>query len=374
MIFNPRKWKLYTMLFIVGLVACLPLFFNKTYIYTALQYTYPGIEDASIFYNDTLTTKPSPPFWKATALQPISHRTQAILEQWETDVFLVAKGQDIRQLYVKDSAYLRRTTNSFSMAKSVVSLGVGIALQQGSIKSVEQPIKAFIPEWSEDARGNITILQLLNMTSGLDWDETYTGLWNTTTEAYYGRDVLALVLKTPLKDKPGDVFEYKGCDTQLLCYILERSTGMRWTEWLSLNLWQPSGMESTALWSLDHEGGNPKAYCCLHATPFDYAKLGYLINHNGKINNVQVVPESYIQTIKKEIPTNTNQYAYQFWLLSQYKGYDILYMRGILGQFVVCIPEKDIVMVRIGNERSKEKINGHYKEMLMYIDEALQLH
>lgn len=343
---------------------------GKTYAFKAIWYNLPGIEDARIFENDTIRSA-SQPIHLNSQLTPISDSTLNTLTYWDTEAYLVLKGDTIVKEYYKSEASASMYVNSFSMAKSVVSLGLSVAITKGYISSVNQKASDFIPEWKEDGRSEITLQHLLMMTSGLEWNEEYAGLFNETTEAYYGTDLYSLVINRKLKDVPGTRFEYKGCDTEILCIIIEKATGVRWSQWVEENIWKPIQAESYALWSSDKKHGLAKAYCCLHATAVDFAKLGRLVNQNGRVGETVVVDSNYISTICKEVSVNENQYAYQFWLLPQYRGYDIVYMRGILGQFIICIPELDLVIVRLGNKRSKEKINGHYKEMYSYIDEAL---
>jgi CubicO group peptidase (beta-lactamase class C family) len=343
---------------------------NKTYVFKALWYNLPGIEDAQIFDNDTLHIVSTPVIFKSHTT-PISTGTLDVLTQWDTEAFLVLKGDTIVKEYYKSEQSASMHINSFSMAKGIVSLGLFAAISKGYIKGFDQKASDYIVEWKEDGRSEITLRHLLMMTSGLEWNEEYAGLFNVTTEAYYGTDLYSLVVKIKLIDKPGSKFQYKGCDTEILCIVIEKATGMKWSKWVEKNIWVPMRAESYALWSTDRKGGLVKGYCCLHAIATDFAKLGRIVTKKGIINNVSIIDSNNINTIYKEVSTNENQYAYQFWLISDYKGYDIIYMRGILGQFIICIPELDMVVVRLGNKRSKEKINGHYKETYTYIDEAL---
>lgn len=343
---------------------------NKSYAFKAIWYNLPNVDDARIFDNDTISSSSQPLVFKQN-VSDISLSTLTLLKQWDTEAYLVIKGDTIVKEYYKTAEGSSIHINSFSMAKSVVSLGLSVAISKGFIQGVDQKVSDFIIEWKQDNRSQITLRHLLMMTSGLEWNEEYAGLFNETTEAYYGTDLYSLVGNRKLIHTPGSIFQYKGCDTEILCIVIEKATGMRWSQWVEKNIWLPIQAESYALWSTDHEDGLAKAYCCLHATANDFAKLGRLVNQKGKIGNAAVVDSSYIKEIFQEVSVNENQYAYQFWLLPNYKGYDIVYMRGILGQFIICIPELDIVVVRLGNKRSKEKINGHYKEMYSYIDEAL---
>src|SRR5690606_33587242 len=116
-------------------------------------------------------------------------------------------------------------SNSFSVAKSIVSILVGIALQEGALQSIDQPVGDYLPEFKEGAKANITIKHLLWMSSGLNWDESYGNPLSVTTEAYYGSDLKKVVRRLEAVEKPGQQFEYKSGDTQVLGFVLEAATG-----------------------------------------------------------------------------------------------------------------------------------------------------
>jgi CubicO group peptidase (beta-lactamase class C family) len=131
------------------------------------------------------------------------------------------------------------------------------------------------------------------MSSGLDWKEAYNSLFSQTTEAYYGSDLEKQVLSLKVIKGPGQYFEYKSCDTEILAILLKRATKMTVSNFLEKELWSQMGA-SKATWSLDHTDGLEKAFCCIYATAKDFARLGNLYLHQGNWKGLQLIDSSYI--------------------------------------------------------------------------------
>jgi CubicO group peptidase (beta-lactamase class C family) len=259
-----------------------------------------------------------------------------------------------------------------------VSVLVGIAIGEGKIKNVDQAVADFIPEYKVGKNAKLTIKHLLTMSSGIDFDEDYVSPFAYPAKAYYGTDIRTLTMKYKMEETPGKVFKYLSGNTELLAFVLEKATGKNISDYASEKLWMPIGASKSAFWSLDHENGVEKAYCCFNSNARDFARIGALYMHHGNWNGKQIVPEEYVKN--SVIPANlvdeekkpNNRYGYSWWMLN-YKGMHIYYARGILGQYVVAIPDKNILMVRLGHKRSKEKMNDHPKDVYTYIDAALDL-
>src|SRR3712207_2077358 len=173
-----------------------------------------------------------------------------------TTAFLVARDNEL--LYEKYfNGYNERSVNtSFSMAKSFASALVGIAIEEGHIKSVEEPITNYLPELLErDERfGSITIRHLLTMTSGIKYEEGGDLPWSEEaddTKTYYAADLRKLALQCQIEGKPGEYFKYNNYNPLLVGLILERATGMPVARYLQKKLWKPVGMEADGSWSLD---------------------------------------------------------------------------------------------------------------------------
>jgi CubicO group peptidase (beta-lactamase class C family) len=264
------------------------------------------------------------------------------------------------------------------MAKTFVSVLVGIAIGEGKIKSVDQAVGDFLPEYKEGENAKLTVKHLLTMSSGIDFDEDYISPFAYPAKAYYGSDIRTLTMKYKLVETPGKVFKYLSGNTELLAFVLEKATGKSISEYASEKLWIPIGASKSAFWSLDHENGVEKAYCCFNSNARDFARIGALYMHHGNCNGKQIVPEEYVKNsilpahlVDEENKPN-DRYGYSWWMLD-YKGMHIYYARGILGQYVVAIPDKNILMVRLGHKRSKEKVKDHPKDLFVYIDAALNL-
>ena len=265
------------------------------------------------------------------------------------------------------------------MAKSYISTLVGIAIKEGKIESVDQKVCDFIPQFCGEKNNNITIKNLLTMSSGLDWNEDYHNPLGQTAEAYFGGDLRGLVVNLQSVETSGKVFKYHSSCTQLLAFIVESATGKTISEYISEKLWKPMGAKHPALWNTDIEGGDEKAFCCLNSNARDFARIGKLYMNYGNWNGNQILDTSYVKEatsvadlIDKEGCKNKN-YGYQFWI-ANYKGLDVYYARGLWGQYVICIPEKDMIVVRLGRKYGEPLEDGHHQDFYQFIDAALEMY
>lgn len=354
---------------------------GKEYFYKALIFNFADIDDYKIFPERKIAKSSSPQPWsisKAYNKQPLSDSLQKNLSELETVALLMIRNDSIVYekywgIYGKNSF-----SNSFSVAKSYISTLVGMALQEGKIKSIDQPVGDFLPEFNEGDKKKITIRHLLMMSSGLSWEEGYASPFSPTTEAYYGTDLSALIYALEPIEEPGKIFRYKSGDTQLLSFVLEKATGQKVSDYAHQKLWEPLGCENDALWSLDKKDGYEKAYCCINSNARDFARLGKLYLDSGRWNGQQLVPEEYVLASIRpsNLPDgdlnmkNTDFYGYQWWTIPEYKGHFIFYARGILGQYIIVIPDQKTIIVRLGKKRGQQ-IGKHYKETFLLIDEVL---
>jgi CubicO group peptidase (beta-lactamase class C family) len=349
------------------------------YFYKALWYNYANIDDYKIFENRTLSASDVPLNWKASPkrFQP-SKRLINHLDTLETTVFQMYHNDTI--IYNKTFPLKKDTiSNSFSMAKSIVAAAIGRALKLKYIPSLDQSLGSIIPEWQQLPIAKITIKHLLTMSSGIKWDESYNLPWSQTTQLYYGDDITAMISYLKLEHPPGTFFQYKSIDTQLLVYILQRLTHQQMSTFVEKELWKPLGATHSALWSLDHKNGIEKGYCCVHAFASDFARLGLLYMYEGNWKGKQLIDTTYIQQcitpngIQDDFQKPCHYYGFQWWLIPNYKGYKIFYMRGILGQYVICIPELKLMAVRLGEKRGvKNKNDLHYPETFLIVDELIE--
>lgn len=291
-------------------------------------------------------------------------------QELETAAFLIIKNDSLWFEKYYNGYDKKSRTNSFSMAKSIVSALMFKAIQDGFLENINQPVADFFPEF--DPR--LSVGDLSSMSSGLNWNENYYNPFASTARAYFGDDIREQVLDLKVIEKPGEEFKYLSGNTQLLGMVIEKATGKSLSEYLSESFWKPLGMNDDALWQVDSEESEmEKAYCCISSNARNFGKFGKLFINYGRWKNVQILDSAYIATASNPRFEETPYYGYGFWL-SDYKGKEIFYMRGILGQYVIMIPEDDLVIVRLGRKLiRKEKADKHYKDFYMYIDETYKM-
>ncbi|MEO7080456.1 MAG: serine hydrolase [Flavobacteriales bacterium] len=246
-----------------------------------------------------------------------------------------------------------RIHTSFSMAKSVISMLIGCAIEDGMITGVDQLVTDFIPELRENGFDKVTVEQLLQMTSGLKFNESYFNPFGDAATFYYGRRLYKSMARMKLKAEPGTHFEYQSGSSQLLGLVVERALRnandpRTITEYLNDKLWSPLGMEYPASWSIDQKkGGIEKTFCCINAPARDFAKLGSLYLHKGNWHGKQLISKEWVEQSTRVDTANGSAwyYQYQWWIPSREGDFQA---QGILGQYVYVDPSRDIVIVRLG--------------------------
>jgi CubicO group peptidase (beta-lactamase class C family) len=236
---------------------------------------------------------------------------------------------------------------SFSIAKSLTSTLIGIAISEGKIKSVNDPITDYLPEIKSPSTDKITIEHLLNQRGGIDYNNIIFNPFGTEAKLYYGTYLKKHIRHYIIKHPPGKKFEYTSFSAELLGILLERAVKMPISEYLQIKIWQPLGMESNAYWSLDSkEHKTEKAFCCLNAVTRDFARFGRLYLNRGKWNGKQIVPEEWVEKCSHPSFPGQNNYSYFWWLGKN----GVYYARGYLDQYIFINPEKNIIMVRLGKQ------------------------
>ncbi len=276
---------------------------------------------------------------------------ESYLEENETVAFMVIQNDTILYENYWDNYSESSIVPSFSMAKSVTSILIGCAIDEGYIKSVDEPITNYIPELIESGFEKVTIEHVLQMTSGVKFDEGYFNPFGDVATFYYGTNLRKAVRKMKLKAEPGQKFEYISGNTQLLGLILERAIkNQTVSSYLEEKIWQPLEMEYEASWSLDRKkNGLEKTFCCINARARDYAKIGRLYLNKGNWNGKQIVSESWVERSTKVDKTNGSAwyYQYQWWLPTQTGDF---MAQGILGQFIYVNPKNNLIIVRLGKK------------------------
>lgn len=376
------KW----LLILLVILNILILVSGKTYLYKGFANTYmkgriSADIDEYVIFDNRIVKAGTTDKWalgKDYNTKKIPSQYLGDMERMKTIAYLTIKDDSIRHEEYWDGYSDTSHTSSFSMAKTFISILVGIAIEEGKIKSLDQPVSDFLPEYKEGNKSKISIRHLVTMSSGINFDESYINPIGFAAEAYYGDDLRKLIFKYDAEKEPGKYFEYLSGNTQLLGFVLSKATGMSVSEYASQKLWKPVEAEHDAFWSLDHKDGDEKAYCCFNSNARDFARIGKLFLDSGRWDTTQVVPENYVLESIQPAPTmdgdeKNNRYGYSWWLMPNYKGHNIFYARGILGQYIIMIPEEKIIIVRLGKMRELTNVNNHPTDLYWYIDAALEM-
>jgi len=292
----------------------------------------------------------------------------------KTVAFLVIKNDSIQYEWYADKYEESSTFTSFSMAKSYVSALIGIAIKEGYIKSVKDPITDYIKDFKNPGIENISIENVLNMRTGIDYKESYFSPFGNVAIGYYGRNLDRHLRKIKIKGEPNQRFDYVSIATQILGVIIEESTGQSLTKYCEEKIWKKLGSEYEATWSLDRKGGREKAFCCLNAKAIDYAKIGRLYLNNGRWGDEQIVPKNWVEaSVKKSTESKDMFYAYQWWHYPTYAGSSIekdvdFYMQGHLGQYVYMSAKKNIILVRLGKSRAGVYWDGFLHDLVNSVE------
>lgn len=359
------------------------------YIWRALRFTYldghrtAHIDDARNFVQAPIANAAQVQPWPvATTLRPASDETQAYLQAQRSAAFLVAqRGQIISEQYFAPYD-AQSKINIFSMAKTLTTMLTGAAVADGIIPSFDAPVSQWLPEYANDAWGKqATLAQFSGMTSGHAWDENYYMPLNETTELYFGGHAAQTVLRKGFEREPGSDYEYSSASSQVLGVALSRAlqkskADMTLSQYLSQRLWQPLGMSGAATWSLDRareDGGMELTYCCVHANARDMARIGQLLLQKGQWQGKALLPADFVRRMTSPGP-KVSYYGYGLWMDPDHKP-AFYYLQGHLGQYVIVVPERELVIVRLGQTRIKSN-NQHphiYDEVYRYLDEGLRI-
>jgi len=296
-----------------------------------------------------------------------THQASEALERTFTNALLILKhGKLVTEIYRNKTD---ATTHfiSFSMAKSITSTLIGLAVADGQIHSIEDPLTKYVPELEGSAYDGVTIRQALMMRSGADYDERYDfdhpGLASAAFEESLVRNRVRFASFAEVLTRaypPGTHFNYSTIETSVLGWVLERATKEHIADYMARKLWKPAGMESYGFWILD---GSPQVGREFNGAGFnavarDYARFGLILLHDGKAQSRQIVPEAWVkdatdprqtEPIAPGVPLG---YRYQWWTLP---GTDAYMALGLQGQFIYVDPATDTVIVKLsyfppGNE------------------------
>jgi CubicO group peptidase (beta-lactamase class C family) len=245
---------------------------------------------------------------------------------------------------------------SYSMAKTVTGMLIGIALSEGAIRSIDQPASDYVPELAGTEYGGTSIRNLLRMASGVAFRETYDGTDDATKLRLmqYSPGGLAaprIVSTFNQREAPaGTRFHYASAETAVLGLVLRRAVNMPLADYLSARIWRPMGAEADASWGVDNSG-QETTQCCLSAVARDWLRLGMLLATNGVRDGREIIPRAWVQEattpsapfMAQGAATRTFGYGYQTWVLPGPRHQFAL--MGLHGQAVLVDPERKLVLV-----------------------------
>lgn len=362
--------KIIKILVVVALVYAMALLFGPKHISNGLKYWFSNVDDYKVFTNNTIPQSTAPIAWQLANnynKKTIDKEYEKYMTDRKTCAFLVIQnGKMVTEKYY-DNYDTKTISASFSMAKTVNAMLIGKLIEEGKIKSIDDDVKKYVPELTQIPAGKLKIKDIITMSGNIDWIESYWNIFSLTAESYYGEDLDKLVGKLKLRKdgQPGTIWEYQSCCTQILGYIIKKASGKTISEYASEILWQPLGMESDALWSTDKENGIEKSFCCINATARDFAKLGYFMLNEGKVDTNQIINKNWINTmmqpathLKTKDGRTCDWYGYQLWIIN-YDNMQVPYFRGVHGQLIYVIKDKNAVIVRLGKKIEKKNIDEH---------------
>lgn len=266
---------------------------------------------------------------------------------------VVLKDDKIRLEKYADSVNKHTVWTSFSMAKSVSSMLLGVALKVGDIESLDDSLQQYIPAFKGHDYGKVTVRQLLTMTSGIAWNEDYEDEDSDVAQMYLnsceGEESHILTYMKPLKfaHKPGEYWNYSTGETDLLGILIQKATGKTLGDYLSEKIWKPWGMQHCAYWIADECSGLNIGGSGLSATLRDYARLGTLMLHDGKRDNGKSLLagewlDNATSLLYKTDEDDNGGYGYLWW-----RNTDGSYMAiGIFGQMIYINPDENLVIAQ----------------------------
>ena len=181
------------------------------------------------------------------------------------------------------------------------------------------------------------------------------------------------MLNLKVVEKPGERFKYLSGNVQLLAMVIQKATKKQLADYLQESFWQPMGAENPALWQVDDEEHRlVKAYCCIGSNARDFARFGKLYKDFGKWNGKQLLDSAFVARSIQPRFKDSPQYGYGFWL-NEVNAKKVFAMRGILGQYVIVIPEDDLIIVRLGHHRGEKGDDPFSTDFYTYIEEVYKM-
>lgn len=382
-----KKFVRFSLFSVLGLIIALNLFVvlsGRFYLYKGFANTYligqaaPSIYDMDVFSSDTLKPSKLPlefNFHPKYNTQKIPKDYREYIESVGTKALIISKGDTLVYEEYWDEHEEHTVSNSFSMSKTIVALLVGIAVDEGKIKSLDDFVGDYLPEFKLGERNCVTIRDLLVMASGLDWEESAINPLSDNAESYYGTGLYGQVTRQKLISESGKIFNYQSGNSQLLSFIVEKATNQKIADYAAEKIWSKIGAKHNAYWNLDKEEGNAKAFCCFHAEARDFVRLGLVVLNKGMHEGKQIIPRWFYDEMiaPANITTADGLVNYRYGLhIWTYLGNadPVYYFRGKNGQYIITIPDQNLLIVRLGERRKQNfVVPDHLKNDSIYVEQ-----
>lgn len=273
------------------------------------------------------------------------------LEKNKTVSFMIIRNDTIIYENYFDGYNKQNILPAFSISKSFVSSLIAIAVDEGYIESIDQPVTDYITNFKNPGFSRITLRHLLNMESGIKFNEGYSNPFGEMAKFYYGKNLKKYVLKLKTEKEPGNEYEYRSGNTQILAMVLEKATGKTLAEYLEEKIWKKLPMNYNASWNYDSKKHkNIKAFCCINARITDFAIFGKLILNNGKWEDKQIIPAQWLIDIKNAKPKYTDDAGYPYYMHWRVMKNGSLFAKGILGQYIYINTSKNLIILHFGKK------------------------
>ena len=334
-----------------------------------------SIDDLKYFDYKTIKAPNEKSPWneRKNIIDNFSNEFEKLNEKFRTVAYVVIhKDTIIAEKYYKGYSS-DSSSNSFSMAKTFVSAMMGKAVELGYINSLNDKVVDYIPELKGEFANDVRVIDLASMTSGLDWDEGTSDPFSPVAKQYFVSDVEELMLNQPIIEKPGVKNHYSSGNTQLLSILIERASGIKIDKFFENEIWSKINPDNDAYWQVDSKDkGNIKSFCCFHSNARDFSRLGKLYLNYGNWNGNQIIDSTFVKSSMKPFLDNFDAYGIGLWL-KKHKDLNVSLMSGHQGQYIIMIPEKKLIITRLGERDIDLGGPGVSGDVLTYIDEALKL-
>lgn len=374
------RWFIRFLTFVVATIGLLVLLLWLTgygYLIKGVRLSYlSGYKSANIYDGRKFDTRalkapaatdPLPHSYRYNQV-PLPEALREMLDKTHSASFLVLQHDSIVWEHYFEPHTDTTRSNSFSMAKTITVMLVQKAIEEGKIKSWDEKVQNWLPWLGGPYAGELTLHHLSTMTAGLDWEESYFDPFGITARAYYDDDIEKVMHRVSVIYKPGESYVYQSGATQLLGLCLSKALEKPVGSFAEATLWQSIGAEASATWHTDHPDGMELTYCCFNAITRDFARIGKMVLHRGATPSGQFINPAFFTTATTapKVPW----YGQSFWL-SQSGNIHWHMLHGAQGQFIIVIPEKDMVIVRTGNKLLKSKKSKIPECAQTYADQSI---